>query len=198
MALARAARGVPVHLVQRGRLRAACFGCERDRLAWLALLRGALERFECALHAYVLMGNHVHLLLTPARADGPGSLMSSVAQGYARIFRGTRAEAAPAWDAASVSAPLYARRQVLACMRYIELNPVRAGIVREAADFRWSSYRANALGESDELLTPHGVYCALGHSAAARCAKYRASFGSMPGRGDGSVAARGEAEDSHA
>jgi hypothetical protein len=104
----------------------------------------------------------VHLLLTPARAGGASAL-------------GELAGAA-GFDAS----PVTARRYLLACMRYIELNPVRAGLVRHPADFRGSSYRANALGEADVLVTPHAVYCALGRDAEARRAAYRAGFRAAP------------------
>jgi len=140
--------GIPLHLVLRG-------GAPEPQAAWRERLRGALA---CPLHAYALMGTHLHLLLTPLRAGGALALARDLG--------------APAFDAS----PVYTRRYVLACMRYIELNPVRAGIVRDPARYRWSSYRANALGEDDALVTPHALYCALGRSPAERQAAYRRSF----------------------
>ncbi|MEO8716794.1 MAG: hypothetical protein ABI423_01100 [Burkholderiales bacterium] len=125
---------------------------------YAALLCSASAVAGCAVHAYVLMGTHTHLLVTPLRADAATPLV--------------RAAGAQAFDAS----PVYARRYVLACMRYIEMNPVRAGLVRHPAHFRWSSYRANALGEADALVTPHALYCALGRSAGERRAAYRGSF----------------------
>ena len=148
--------GVALHLVQRGRQ--ACFAGEQERLGYLARLRMAATGLECPVHAYVLMGNHVHLLVTPARADGGSALL--------RELGGSAQEL----DATPVVAPRY----LLACMRYIELNPVRAGLVRSPADYRWSSYHANALGWEDALLTPHPCYYALGRTAQARCAAWRA------------------------
>jgi len=143
--------GVPLHLVLRGAFAAAApADC-------LQLLRCAAVA-DCAVHAYALMGTHMHLLLTPLRADAATPLM--------------RAVGAPEFDAS----PVYARRYVLACMRYIEMNPVRAGLVRHPAHYRWSSYRANALGEEDSLVTPHALYCALGRSADERRAAYRSTF----------------------
>ncbi len=139
--------GVPLHLVLRSD--------GADPCACLQRLRTAAR---CPVHAYVLMGTHVHLLLTPDRPDGAMPLIRAV---RARGFDAT---------------PVYTRRYVLACMRYIELNPVRAGLVRHPAHYRWSSYRANALGEADALLTPHALYCALGRSAEERRAAYRAGF----------------------
>jgi putative transposase len=129
------------------------------------VLRGAREDLpaaaaetECAVHAYARMATHLHLLLTSSRPGGATLLAERL---LAREF-----------DAS----PVLARRYLLACMRYIELNPVRAGLVRHPAEFRASSYRANALGEPDALVTPHAVYCALGRDAASRSAAYRAGF----------------------
>ena len=139
--------GVPLHLVLRSDA--------GDPGACLAGLRTAAG---CPVHAYVLMGTHLHVLLTPEREDGAMSVIRAV---RARDFDAT---------------PVTTRRYVLACMRYIELNPVRAGLVRHPAHYRWSSYRANALGEADALVTPHALYCALGRSAEERRAAYRAGF----------------------
>ena len=124
----------------------------------LARLRGAAHA-DCPVHAYVLMGTHVHVLATPRRDFD------------LRILR----EALRARE--SDASPVHARRYVLACMRYIELNPVRAGLVRDPGRYPWSSFRANALGAADALVTPHPIYCALGRGADARRAAYLASFG---------------------
>ena len=147
--------GIALHLVQRGRQ--ACFCGKEDRLAYLARLRAASAALDCRLHAYVLMGNHVHLLATPARANGGSALLHELGASPAEL------------DATPVVAPRY----LLHCMRYIELNPVRAGLVRHPADYRWSSYHANALGWEDALVTPHPCYYALGRTAQARCAAWR-------------------------
>jgi putative transposase len=135
--------GVPLHVVLRGAI--------RD-------LGGAARTAACAVHAYVRMTTHAHVLVTPAGALGATRL------------------AALAGAAGCDATPVLARRYLLACMRYIELNPVRAGLVRHPAQYRASSYRANALGEPDALVSPHAVYCALGRDAPARCAAYRAGF----------------------
>jgi putative transposase len=129
-----------------------------------AALPEAVRASRCAVHAYALMATHVHLLLTPLCADGASAL--------ARHLGAIDLDASP----------VLARRYLLACMRYIELNPVRAGLVRHPAEFRRSSYRANALGEPDALVTPHAAYCALGRSAEERRAAYRASFRSRAPR----------------
>jgi len=130
-------------------------------------LTDAIHAVECALHAYACLATHAHLLITPARA--------------AAATRLAQAAGAAGYDAT----PVVARRYLLACMRYIELNPVRAGLVRHPAHYRASSYRANALGEPDALVTPHAVYFALGRDAQARREAYRAGFRAaarIPGR----------------
>jgi len=139
--------GVALHLVRRGGA--------ADPPAFLQCLRAAAAERLCPVHAYVLMGSHVHLLATPARRDAATRLLLAL---------GGEADATP------VVAPRY----LLACMRYIELNPVRAGIVRRPALYPWSSYRANALGEADALVTPHPWYYALGRTPEARRAAWRA------------------------
>jgi putative transposase len=139
--------GVPLHLVLR-----------RDAVDPAACLERLRAATGCAVHAYVLMGTHAHLLLTPQGADGALPTMRAL---QARAFDAT---------------PVTTRRYILACMRYIELNPVRAGLVRHPAHYRWSSYRANALGEADPLLSPHALYCALGRNGEERRAAYRAGF----------------------
>jgi len=142
--------GVALHLVQHG----AGAQAPGDYLARMGVLAA---RHGCALHTYVLMGSHAHLLATPARAEAAAAFM----EGLGGEFDAT---------------PVHARQYFLACMRYIELNPVRAGLARDPAHYRWSSHRANALGEADRLLTPHALYLALGRGAPERCAAYRAAF----------------------
>jgi putative transposase len=146
--------GVPLHLVQRGAAPLA-HGAYLRRLGELACLH------RCALHAYALMGNHAHLLLTPAAPDSAPALMHALGGEF---------------DAT----PIHARRYLIACMRYIEANPVRAGMAARPEDFRWSSYRANALGEPDPLLTPHPAYLALGRGAYAASAASRLSTSAAP------------------
>lgn len=166
--------GVALHVVQRAR--APCFPVERDRVAYLHWLRTYAERFESAVHAYVLMGNHVHLLLTPARADGAADLMQALSARHARHVSEAHQSPVKLWEEGFDASPVHARQYLLACMRYIESNPVRAQLVARAGAYRWSSYRANALGHEDALLKPHALYCALGRTPEARRAAYRALF----------------------
>jgi len=168
--------GVALHVVQRGLGRAACFSGDPDRVAYLEGLRECALRCACAVHAYVLMGNHVHLLVTPARASGATHLMRSIAERYGRHLAETYGHEGALWEEPFDGSPVHARRYLLACMRYIEQNPVGAGLAAHAGAYRWSSYRANALGENDGLVTQHPLYCALGRSPAERAAAYRALF----------------------
>ena len=152
--------GVPQHIIQRTRGEAPCFSRASDHLSFLDVLCVHAPHYECAVHAYVLMTSHVHLLLTPAEPDGGCELARAIC-----------VEAAIRDESREVR-PIHARRYLLACMRYIELNPVRAQIVAHAADYRWSSFRANALGYVDPIVTPHPLYYALGRSPETRRAAY--------------------------
>src|SRR6266850_3014766 len=165
-----------LHVVQRARERRACFSCVRDRAAYLKALRDCAGNEQCAVHAYVLMGNHVHLLFTPARAAGAARLMPAIASGYARHLAAAYAHTDPVWEEGYDASPVHARRHLLACMRYIEANPVRAGLAAHPGAYPWSSYRANALGEDHALLTLHPHYCSLGRSPNERRAAYAALF----------------------
>jgi len=165
-----------LHVVLRGSARRACFSCARDRAAYLDALRECSVREVCAVHAYALMGNHVHLLLTSRRAAGPARLMPALGGIYARYLADEYGHEDAVWEEAYDASPVHARAHLLACMRYIEENPVRAGLAGRAADWPWSSYRCNALGEDDALITPHAHYFSLGRSSAERRAAYAAMF----------------------
>ena len=165
-----------LHVVQRARERRACFSCARDRAAYLEALRECATRAECAVHAYALMGNHVHLLVTFARSGGAARLMPAIAACYARHLATAYGHEDTVWEEPYDASPVHVRRHLLACMRYIEENPVRAGLAAQPGEYPWSSYRANALGEDDALLTPHSHYCSLGRSPQERRAAYAALF----------------------
>lgn len=166
--------GVPLHIIQRAH--AACFPGGRDRLAYLHCLRDCARRFESAVHAYALMGNHVHLLLTPGRADAAAELVNALNARYVRHLAATHEHSGRVWEDGFDASPIHARQYLLACMRYIESNPVRARLVTRPGAYRWSSYRANALGNDDALITPHPLFYALGRTSEARQAAYRALF----------------------
>ena len=168
--------GHPLHVIQRGRLRSACFFGEEDCAEYLAWLGEYAVRYACSVHAYVLMGNHVHLLVTPSRAGGVAGLMRSLGERHAAYVDATYHRDGALWEDRYQASAVHVGRYLLYCMRYIELNPVRARVVTQPGRYRWSSFRANALGHKDALLTPHARYCALGRDAASRQAAYRTLF----------------------
>lgn len=165
---------VPLHIVQRGHNREPCFFAEEDFHTYLHWLGEALREQDVALHAYVLMTNHVHLLLTPPRADRVPRLIISLGRRYVQYINRTYRRTGTLWDSRYKSSVVQAETCLLACQRYIELNPVRAAMVEDPAHYRWSSYRAHALGQARALLTPHPLYLALAPQAADRQAAYRA------------------------
>jgi putative transposase len=169
--------GLPLHIVQRGHNRAACFFDDQDRLAYLGWLHEALVRERCRLHAYVLMTNHVHLLLTPEEAERVPQVLISVGRRYVQYVNHAYGRTGTLWDGRYKSSLVQAETYLLLCHRYVELNPVRAGMVEDLALYRWSSYRANALGEADTLVTPHALYLGLGDDEETRRAAYRELFG---------------------
>lgn len=168
---------VPQHLVQRGNNRLPCFLTDDDRGTYLDLLRDALTRYECRLHAYVLMSNHVHLLLTPTSAGAVARLMQTFGRNYAKAFNRTHQRCGTLWEGRYKSCLVDSETYLLACCRYIELNPVRAWMTDDPARYRWLSYQANALGAPDHLLQPHPVYLALGADPQGRQAAYRELVG---------------------
>ena len=170
------APGHPLHVIQRGYCRLACFFGDGDRIAYLRYLEECVERSGCAVHAYVLMGNHVHLLATPSRLEGVSCLMRLLREDYTRYIGETRERSEPVLEERFQALPLRSRQHLLSCMQYIELNPVRARLVRSPGDYRWSSFRANALGQDDTLVTPHTCYYALGRTVNSRREAYRALF----------------------
>jgi putative transposase len=168
--------GHPLHVIQRGRLRSPCFFGEEDCIEFLTWLGEYAVRYACSVHAYVLMGNHVHLLLTPSRAGGVASLMRSLRARHAAYIDLAYHGDDPLWEDRYQAVPVHVGRYLLYCMRYIELNPVRARVVAQPGHYQWSSFRANALGQNSALLTPHARYCALGRDARSRQAAYQALF----------------------
>ena len=167
---------VPLHIVQRGHNREPCFFADDDYFSYLHWLGEALREAECLLHAYVLMTNHVHLLLTPKRGARVPKLIISLGRRYVQYINRTYRRTGTLWDSRYKSSLVQAETYLLTCQRYIELNPVRAAMVADPAHYRWSSYRANGLGQPDARLAPHELYNALGPNATERQAAYRALF----------------------
>ncbi|WP_202842416.1 transposase [Luteimonas saliphila] len=166
--------GVAQHVVQRGNNRLPCFLDDDDRQRYLQCLRQGLARFDCQLHAYVLMSNHVHLLLTPASAGAVSRLMHTFARNYTGLFNGRHGRTGTLWEGRFKACLVDSGRYFLACSRYIELNPVRAWMVAQPGDYPWSSHGANAGYREDPLVTPHPEYLALGANRPARADVYRA------------------------
>jgi putative transposase len=168
--------GFPLHIVQRGHNRGACFFAEEDYLAYREWLGEALKETGCKLHAYVQMTNHVHLLLTPPEVDAVPRLMISLGRRYVQYINRTYRRTGTLWNSRYKSSLVQADGYLLLCQRYIELNPLRAAMVDDPSHYRWSSYRANGLGQADALLTPHKVYLGLGRNKADRLSTYRDLF----------------------
>lgn len=167
---------VPVHLIQRGNNRQPCFFADEDCYHYLDWLAEYATKSGCRIHAYVLMTNHVHLLLSADRADAGGALMKSLGQRYVQHVNRVYRRSGTLWEGRFRSCPVQEEEYLLGCQRYIELNPVRANMVTHPAEYRWSSYRANAQGETGSLVQPHPLYTALGADASARQAAYRELF----------------------
>lgn len=166
----------PLHIVQRGINREPCFFAEEDYQCYLHWLEEAARNCRCAIHAYVLMTNHVHLLLTPAVSGAPARLMQSLGRRYVQYINRTYRRTGSLWEGRYKSSVVQEESYLLACMRYIELNPVRAAMVADPGGYRWSSYQANGLGQPDARLTPHPLYLGLDVEATRRCHAYRALF----------------------
>lgn len=168
--------GIPQHVVQRGNNRLPCFLDDEDRQRYLQCLLQALDRFGCRLHAYVLMSNHVHLLLTPGEAGALSRLMHTFARNYAGLFNGRHGRTGTLWEGRYKACLVDSGPYFLACSRYIELNPVRAWMVARPGDYPWSSYGAHVGEREDFLLMAHPEYLALGADPATRAEAYRALF----------------------
>ncbi len=168
--------GIPQHIIQRGTNRQACFASEEDFAAYAYWLEEYSQKYSIAIHAWVFMTNHVHLLVTPEITDGVSQMMQSLGRHYVRYFNHTYRRTGTLWEGRFKSCVVDADKYLLVCQRYIELNPVRAGIVVTPADYSWSSYRANGLGQLIKLWTPHRIYQELGESISTRSAAYRDLF----------------------
>ena len=167
---------IPQHVIQRGNNRQACFGSEEDFAAYAHWLDEYARKFRVAIHAWVFMSNHVHLLLTPETENGVSRLMQALGRHYVRYFNYTYRRSGTLWEGRFKSCVVEAESYLLTCQRYIELNPVRAGMVEAPGDYTWSSFRANGLGQPAKFWMPHDVYLQLGATVAERTAAYRELF----------------------
>ena len=165
--------GLPHHVIQRGNNRAATFFVPADYAKYLEFLRDAAATHGVAIHAYVLMTNHVHLLMTPNGEKDLSLLMQDLGRRFVRYINWSHNRSGSLWEGRFKSSVVDSDYYCLACYRYIELNPVRAGIVSSALDYDWSSCRYNATGASNSLLTIHDTYRQLGSTIEARTREYR-------------------------
>lgn len=168
--------GHPQHVIQRGNNRCPIFAADDDYGCFRHYLREACERHDCRIHAYVLMTNHVHLVMTPEKEDSLGRVLQSVGRRYVQYFNTTYRRTGTLWEGRYKATVIDTERYLLSCYRYVELNPVRASMVNHPGEYPWSSYAANALGKPDVLVTPHDLYQALGSCPDQRHKAYRALF----------------------
>ena len=164
--------GYPHHVIQRGNNRQAIFLVDADRERMLALLQEHAAKNQVAVHAYVLMDNHFHLLVTPQTAEGLPAMMQAVGRSYVRYFNDRVGRTGTLWEGRYRSTLIDTEPYFLACMAYIDLNPVRAGMVRSALDFHWSSHAHYVGAKANNWITPHPQVWNLGNTPFAREAAY--------------------------
>jgi putative transposase len=168
--------GFPCHVIQRGNNREPCFFADLDYVYYLDCLKDAASKYDCAVHAYVLMTNHVHLLMTPATPDGISRVMQSVGRRYVQYVNFSYKRTGTLWEGRHKASLIQTQTYLLSCYRYIELNPVRAGMVERPGDYPWSSYAAHAAGKPDPVVEDHAEHLALGDTADQRQRAYRELF----------------------
>ena len=164
--------GYPHHIIQRGNNRQIIFTSVADYQVLLDLLRANARKFDIAIHAYVLMANHFHLLATPAADKALPQMMQAVGRSYVRYFNDTQARSGTLWDGRYRSTLIQADRYLLPCMAYIDLNPLRAGMVVQAKDYPWSSHGHYAGLRLDKIITPHALFWSLGNTPFSRETAY--------------------------
>ncbi len=167
----------PLHVIVRGNNRGAIFADDDDRRFLRGYLGYTLRIHEVAAHAYVFMTNHVHLLATPDSPQSMPRAMQDMGRTYVRYFNDKYGRTGTLWEGRYRAAIVDDEHYLLTCMRYIELNPVRARMVEHPSEFQWSSFACNAMGSRDPLVTPHALYLALGASAALRRRAYGEATG---------------------
>mgnify|MGYP000439288526 CR=1 FL=1 len=168
--------GIAQHIIQRGNNRQPCFASEHDFCNYAHWLKEYAAQFSVDIHAWVFMSNHVHLLATPHQADAISLMMQAIGRRYVRFFNKQYQRTGTLWEGRFKSCLIQSDRYLLQCYRYIELNPVRAAMVADPADYVWSSYQCNALGKTSDLCTPHPEYLALAKDDKQRLAVYRSLF----------------------
>jgi len=168
--------GCPQHVIIRGVNRESIFFYDADYRYFLTRLYEAIEKYQCALHAYVLMTNHVHLLMTPEDNHGIAKSIQNLGRYYVQHFNQSYGRTGTLWEGRYKSTPVDTEQYLLICYRYIELNPVRANMTDNPANYPWSSFRHNATGQKNNLVTAHDRYLALGNNEIERQQAYRDLF----------------------
>lgn len=166
----------PQHVIVRGNNRSEIFCADEDYRFYLEKLHLACAKHECKIHAYVLMTNHVHLLITPHEESGLGKTLQMLGRYYVQYYNYSYRRTGTLWEGRYKATLIDSDAYLLTCMRYIELNPARAGMVAHPSEYPWSSYRCNALGQPNDLVTPHLEYRRLGKSEEERQTTYRQLF----------------------
>ena len=169
-------KGVPQHVIQRGNNREPCFFSDVDYRYYLDTLHEALGKNDCVLHAYVLMTNHVHLLITSFSENGISHTMQDLGRKYVTYVNRIYKRSGTLWEGRYKASLVDSAAYLLTCMRYIELNPVRANMVDHPGEYTWSSYQANAQNKPDSIITPHPIYLDLDTTPEARQNAYRELF----------------------
>lgn len=168
--------GCPQHIIQRGNNRQACFFSEQDYTVYLNKLNDSATKHNVSIHAYVLMTNHVHLLMTAYSTDGISQVMQNLGRYYVRYINQTYQRTGTLWEGRFKSTLVDTERYLLTLYRYIELNPVRAKMVAHPAAYPWSSYHCNGGNKNITLIKPHALYLALGNTEVERKLAYQNLF----------------------
>lgn len=168
--------GHPQHVIQRGNNRQSTFFADEDYHFYLNCLKDAVQRYRCAVHAYVLMTNHVHLLMSPSDKEGISRTLQHVGRLYVRYINHMYRRSGTLWEGRYKATLVDSERYLLTCYRYIELNPVRTNMATHPGGYPWSSYGAHAMGKNNFLLQDHALYIALGRTPNIRQTAYRALF----------------------
>lgn len=168
--------GQPQHVIVRGNNRSEIFCTDADYRFYLDKLQITCDKHACKIHAYVLMTNHLHLLITPQEEQSVSKAMQMLGRYYVQYYNYSYQRTGTLWEGRYKATLIDSETYLLICMRYIELNPVRAGMVDHPSDYPWSSYRCNAMGKTDVLVQPHTEYLRLGKTDEERQAAYRQLF----------------------
>ena len=168
--------GIPQHVIQRGNNREPCFYSTQDYQQYLNDLKASALKYDCRIHAYVLMTNHVHLLITPMIENGISQMMQALGRRYVKYINATCNRRGTLWEGRYKASLIDSDMYLLTCMCYIELNPVRAGMVKHPAEYKWSSYQQNAQETKSDLIENHPVFSKLGDTVEERQFVYRGLF----------------------